>query len=470
MRDVCSARAAVLLLAGLTLAACGSGSGGNGGSEIGMLRTVAYAQSDCYVGLPGRQQLWATDSRGVPRAIADLPSTPPLPPMLCELYGQGRAGDGAKVAAFLQRLAVSPDGQTLVYEITDDFSLEPLGWRGVLGAEDEGFFAIGSDGNGRRRLGPASRVASFKFVLDSLSGDFSGPSIAFSLDGRSVLFTDLGTAPSGEESIQIVALDLTDGTRRQITHLDPITPESARSATQLEINGLTFVDADHIAFAIHSAQGLAIETVDVATGELVTRQPPVAIPGATFVSSFAITSRDKLLLPLALPGTAENPHPPTTGILELFVESGQDVVQVTNFKRVDTFPGALTADGTRVLFDASTDALGTNPEQTCQMFSVGTLGGDLRQLTYFPACDDQGCLADALAPVAYDLERDLVVFESYCDLTGSGVYGGEFYTIRSDGSDLRQLSTARGVVTEDDGTVSVQLPGFLSYAAVPSER
>jgi hypothetical protein len=462
MRHTPWARAA-LLVAGTALAACG-GSGG-GDASTGVPRTIAYAQSDCHVGLPTRQQLWATDRHGVAHAIADLPSTPPLPPMLCEQYGQGGSGDAAKVAGFLQRLAIGPDGETIVYEITDAFSLDLLGWRGVLADEERGFFVIRSDGSGRRRLASPSRAPSFKFSLDPFGADFSGPTIAFSPDGRSVVFTDLGTAPSGEESIQIVALDVTDGTRRQVTHLDPIVPQSP---TALEINGLSFIDSQHIAFAIHSADGLRIETVDVASGEAVTRQPPIAIPGAQLVAAFTITGRDKLLLPLALPGTAENAHPELglNDVLELFVQSKDDVVQVTRLDRIDTFPGALTRDGRRALFDASTNRLGTNPQQTCQMFSVDTLGGDLQQLTFFDACDDLGCIGDALAPVAYDLERDVIVLESYCDLTGHGAFGDQIYTTRLDGSDLRQVSSARRVVTEADGSVSVELPGYLTYAAV----
>jgi hypothetical protein len=43
-----------------------------------------------------------------------------------------------------------------------------------------------------------------------------------------------------------------------------------------------------------------------------------------------------------------------------------------------------------------------------------------------------------------------------CDPLGSNPYGVQMFAMRPDGSGLRQLTAARGLVGEADGTVSVE--------------
>lgn len=45
------------------------------------------------------------------------------------------------------------------------------------------------------------------------------------------------------------------------------------------------------------------------------------------------------------------------------------------------------------------------------------------------------------------------------DGTISGFGGGSAFTVNSDGSGFRQLTAYHGMVTEPDGTVTVELPG-----------
>src|SRR5262249_23999959 len=153
-------------------------------------------------------------------------------------YGATGGGAASVLIGGFQRLAVNPDGSGVVFEVTNKvaqlpgLSPDPL---------EEGFFFVRADGTGLRRLAPPSRDPQFRLIPDSsapLGFGLLGPfplSIAFSRDGRTVVYTDIGPGPSGEEAAQVVTLDLATGKRTQLTSLAP--PDqgfvaSARFATE----------------------------------------------------------------------------------------------------------------------------------------------------------------------------------------------------------------------------------------------
>ena len=158
---------------------------------------------------------------------------------------------------------------------------------------------------------------------------------------------------------------------------------------------------------------------------------------------------------------------------ELFLVDAKNVLQLTNFRRSDTARagrGGAVAGG-RVFFGASADPFGTNPGQHCQIFSVNTRGGDLRQLTRLHDPDGRpsaiGCFGSV--PGACTIDRYFadrrtaaVTFTTNCDPVGRNPYGDQVFSMRPDGSGLRQLTTARGLWTDPDGTVHVELPGPVS--------
>ena len=175
-----------------------------------------------------------------------------------------------------------------------------------------------------------------------------------------------------------------------------------------------------------------------------------------------------------MPGIAANPLPFSSSIVESFLIDGRNLVQLTNFGRRDAFGELLSVDRRRVFFRASADPLGTNPSENCQLFSVDRFGGHLRQITHFepsegarseagcalpgppPGCDVSGLVQD---PVTRTL-----VFYSTCDPLGRNPNGGHLFAMRPDGSGLRQLTDAPGIVTEADGTVDTELPGPYWYS------
>ena len=193
--------------------------------------------------------------------------------------------------------------------------------------------------------------------------------------------------------------------------------------------------------------------------------------------AYAITSGDRQLFPLTLSSDMmpENPYPGVEKIVELFLTAGANTLQLTHFNRVDTNPGFFANDG-RVVFTASANPPDqqTNPYNNCQFFSVGSLGGDLRQVTFFDPGEPSsiGCIHTGpswMLGVPHRARSDVgfvVVFESSCDPLGTNPAGEQAFAMRPDGSGIRQLTGARGTVTQADGSVSVELPGPFRASAV----
>jgi len=181
------------------------------------VRTLAYVVSECRsdaAGLTGRQELRIRRGNRPPVTVmAFEPGEPvPDPLALCRNFGEYRNGQNSMVAAPLQRLGVSPDGSTVVFEVTSEFAVFPLV---TVPPGREGIYVVRADGRGLRRLGPPSRDPMFRVVPEPsspigvfflASGDFS-----FSPDGRKVVYTDIGPGPSGEDTIQVVTLTLASG-------------------------------------------------------------------------------------------------------------------------------------------------------------------------------------------------------------------------------------------------------------------
>jgi Tol biopolymer transport system component len=161
---------------------------------------------------------------------------------------------------------------------------------------------------------------------------------------------------------------------------------------------------------------------------------------------------------------------PTT-IFEVFLLDGKQLVQLTNFRRVDTGRGFLSANGRRVFFTASADPLGANPSENCQLFSIDRVGAHLRQVTRFREVDRSvnGCSnipPGCNVPVTtQDPVTRTVVFQSSCDPLGTTPNGGsQIFAMRPDGSRLRQLTDTRGVVMGTDGSLTAELPGPWGYS------
>ena len=204
---------------------------------------------------------------------------------------------------------------------------------------------------------------------------------------------------------------------------------------------------------------------------------PVVPPDSHVVPSFGLTGSRTNLVRLAVPGTPVEPYPGFDfPISEVFVQDGKNLLQLTKFRRADTFIGFLNPTRTRAFFLASADPLGTNPDGYCQVFSMDTLGSGLRQVTHL---NSRGCIRDnppgCFHPrgIGYGYNRVVfqdpvtkaVVFDSACDPLGANGYGYQLFAMRPDGHGLRQLTDASGLTTNPGGGFRVELPGPFAYSA-----
>jgi len=195
-----------------------------------------------------------------------------------------------------------------------------------------------------------------------------------------------------------------------------------------------------------------------AEGTGVREVPLVDLGGGHFIPVFQISGQDYRAFASALPGEPENPQQ-NLPIIEVFVISGTDVLQLTNFRRFDTALGQplYSKREGRVYFTASANPLGTNPENTCQIFSIDPLWGDLRQLTFFKTPARVGCAIPCRVDVeGQNAHAGTIFFISTCDPLGQNPVGRQIFAIQPDGSDLRQVTSASGLVFSSDGYVEVE--------------
>ena len=480
----------------LLMLGCGGESGRQAPMGDAAVRTLAYVVTECRderTGSIGRQRLEILRGAGPPVVVHELPAVGPLdgPPTLCANYGLNRFGFNSLPYGVFQRVGVSPDASIVVFEVTDAWSQQPIG----LDPDQQGIFVVRADGSGLRRLAPPSREAPFRIIdggLRSISTE-----VGFSPDNASVVYTDLGPGPDGHEAVQIIRLDLATGKRTPLTQLPEGRPSSlGRPATQ----GPFFLDNQRVAFfstanpdELNPGGQVVTFTVTRDGKELRVAAQPV-IPGGPLVPNFMITGPDPraLLLPpcratlsggLNCTQTALGSH--GFEILDVFLVDGANLLQLTDFGVDDLTEALVGTDGRTVFFNASINPgidaqLGqlenTNPLNNCQFFSIDRNGGSARQLTQFDEGRPSrfGCYFGTRAGgcglgfLSQDPATDTLVFYSNCNLFAPKDFiGAQIFAMRPDGSGLRQLTHARGLVRESDGTFVSELPGpFWSSAPV----
>ena len=206
----------------------------------------------------------------------------------------------------------------------------------------------------------------------------------------------------------------------------------------------------------------------------------IAANGAQIVSRFEVTGASPHEV-LGLFPNEPSVNTPGRFAREAFLVDGKQLVQLTNFHRSDTIPGGLGGVGLfvrgRMLFLATANDTGENPHELCQLFSIDRVGtpSSLRQLTHLPfdgrpsagsfGCVSElpGCGIETLSTAA-DGVTGTVLFSSSCDPVGANPFGDQIFAMRPDGTGLRQLTSARGMTTDPDGTVHVELVGPFAYS------
>jgi len=65
---------------------------------------------------------------------------------------------------------------------------------------------------------------------------------------------------------------------------------------------------------------------------------------------------------------------------------------------------------------------------------------------------------------AADRFSGTLLFSSSCDPVGANPFGSQIFAMRPDGTGLRQLTNARGMTTDSDGSIRVELAGPFAYS------
>jgi len=456
----------------IALSACGGGGADQPPPGLATVSTLAYVVTECSTDAvrgPGtiRQRLQIQQGDQAPITVVDTSAVGFTNGSFCADVGVSRSAYLFTEYGVFHRLGVTPDGSQVVFEVTDD-DVQTVFPPHALPAEQKGIFAVRADGKDPPRwLGPASR--------DSQMGISSNtrPFFEFSPNGRTIAYTDRGPSRDNQDAVQIFTLDVVTGDRTQVTRLPPTVPGGTY--------GPLFTDDQTIAFFTYAnpddlnPDGKLISVkVNTTDGILTVAPPPIAIPGSEVLPTFRITGSEVNVALLVMPG--QKPVNRGPFVNEVFVIDGDNVLQLTNFGRYDTFAPTLSADGQHVIFSASANppSLGTNPTENCQLFSIDRTGGDLRQLTDFHEGPEglhstTGCFLSIppLGCTAFytsrDTQSDAVVFYSSCDPFGTNLYGAELFAIHSDGTGLHQLTETQGYTVDASGAVNVELPFPFAY-------
>jgi hypothetical protein len=446
------------------------------------IRTLAYVVNECTTDPQGRtslkQKLLIRRGNCDPVKVREVASTPvPLDPSLggCRVLGGFRVGYAFLAIGVFQRMAVLPDGSGVVFEVTKQLSLVPAV---TPEPPEEGIFFVRTDGSGLRRLGLASPLPPYIVISDGtpplgLSFSPTGRLFPVSPDGRKIAFIDFGPDTAGHEAPQIFLLDLRSGQRTQLTHQSRVA-----SATDFGIYYPSFLDNRTIVFYsgffLRGGSNLSAFQVRTDGSGLREISVPTPVPGAHIVPQFTVTGARSHVVQVTFPDRpAVNPVPGADAVSELFLIDGKNLLQLTDFGRIDTGGGlgGFIDRGRVVFFVASANPPpGENPGEICQLFSVSRLGGRLRQFTHLPSDGrpSHGCYggfeaACSIGDLHVDQVTGTVLLSSSCDPIGANPFGDQIFAMRPDGTGLRQLTNARGMTTEADGTVHVEMPGPFAY-------
>jgi hypothetical protein len=431
--------------------------------------TLAYVVSTCRV-VPGRKMIGAQELRihrsGCdPITVLRIANAEPVDDYfeLCATLGQNHLGSASPLAGVFHRLGVSTDGQAIVFEVTNAFQrlVGPV----PRAPEEQGFFHIRADGTGLRRLGPASRDPTYR--LFDYRGDPAVTTmtrVVFSSDDRRVVYTDLAPGPDGVVTEQISTMEIASGQQRQVTHLQAGEPPPPGMRI---IGSPFFLTPRTVSFDYPVGEGRQPFQIDIDGTNL--RRPdlpdaPLA-GGGRIVQQFRRSQRDYRIFLAQFPGPAVNEYhdgPPT----DLFRDIATRYwVQLTNFRWNDT--RAYVSRRSDVVFMTSADPVGENPFHNCQFFRMSPLGFGLRQVTHFnegqrsiEGCDitiRRGCGVREVDQYAHS---PAIAFYSDCDPLGTNPDGAQVFSMRWDGSRMRQLTHTRGVTRAADGSVlEVEVPG-----------
>ncbi len=172
---------------------------------------------------------------------------------------------------------------------------------------------------------------------------------------------------------------------------------------------------------------------DPATGAAT---PITSFPGGT--TAVVSVSDDGQWLAFVSPADLVGSNHDESPELYVMASNGTGIAQLTDHPAPNAGSVgaiAMSGDGARVAFVANTDPLGTNPQHLDQLFVVGRDGNGLVQLTTLTA--------GGVGAIAVSDDGTRIAFAASADPLGSNPdLGGEIFGIDATGQNLRQLTVS----------------------------
>lgn len=506
----------VVLWATGILGAPPSASGLDGTPQVG---TLAYVVTRCSVGPEGikaDQELVVQRDGSAPERIVhyqlkDTPLTLATPAdrlvsaAVCQRFGEDRGGGGAELAAPINRVVISPDGKRVVFHVTDDdLPLNEIVGLGTTlpAGTPEGFYVADTATGSLRFLGHKTAIAASEIdprgSLDPSRWRRNGAAstIGIAPNGKAIAYVDYDHEPGspGDGNLQVMVLDVVTGRRSQLT--DFASSDCTPIGSSHALSYPTFLDNRTVRFGRNAparpGEPCDLEACDVRRGGKGPRcrdVPRVQGVPISIDPALSISGRQRSVFTVPVAPTVDDVRP---AISELYVRNGGEFLQITKLGSSSTRARFMSPDGRRVFFITSADPFGTNPGKRCEVFSVGTNGRGLRQITRFnydpsvppgevlegSECASSGKPGCVIGKMVHDARTNAVVFMSNCDLLGTGISGEQAFAMWPDGTGVRQLTRARGCTgscrfdleVAGHAEVFVELPGYLSYAPKRPER
>lgn len=392
-------------------------------------------------------------------SLPDIAETGITVGLLCDFVAGNRFGPGAAIAQPIQDIAVSPDGSQVVYEFEERFSVLPDHIRYQDDSRpgepvEAGIYLVGT-GDAPPELIYPTRNARSWFRRQTRLSIFQ--QITFTPDGDSLVFP-VGAGEGETRTEDLVRLDLRTGSVEELTDLN--TPFVC-CPRFLDASTLDFGSAQ--TFEV-PAEGPPRPDTDLYTLQLDGDRTPVRFG--------TLTEQEGLRFEVAgQKPTVFTERDSADGATEVVYESDGRRLQLSNLGAADTDRALFANEAGLVVFVSSAETP-TNPGRACQIFSVGTTGTNLTQITNFEplerpgtgdACEVSGSGGCQIARLRVDHGTGAVVVLTDCDPLREGKRGADVFVMNVDGTGMQVLTHTAGVDRTDG--VSVDIVGEL---AVPT--
>ena len=283
---------------------------------------------------------------------------------------------------------------------------------------------------------PASTASANQIVQITRSLNANGTVTSISGDG-SVVALNQQTDPLGlnpDHTSEVFLINSDGSGLRQISKSDGISLSARLSADGTRI---AFRSTGDLVPGQNRDHNFELFTADTSTLTFrqLTRSNNGSVPDLDSISA------DGSLIAFSATAnyTGRNPH----GEDQVFLinSDGSGLKQLTDGRSKDflNFAPEISGDGSRIAFLSTDDPLGTNGDHSVEVFSMRSDGSELHQLSAFSPLNNR----DGFPTLSISSDGSLIAFDSDFDPVGTnGDQSFEIFTVNADGTGLAQITNS----------------------------